>query len=258
MSKFDELVEQTLRNTASRLSGRQLTIAAVLLYLGGGLALPLGLRWPLLDVIAANFFFTALAGTLILAWIAPQIEAANRRHLLDWTTDLRRLEAEEFEWLMGEVFRRDGWKVRETGHQDRADGNIDLELTRDRQRMIAQCKRWESWQVPVEEIREFAGTLMREALPASAGIFVTLSDFTSQARAEAKKIGIALIDKYDLHDRIEKARRIEPCPICRKPMRLDYSSQGWWFHCVAGCPGKRDLGKDPGRAVEFLTQPPTT
>ncbi|MGD0115609.1 MAG: restriction endonuclease [Dehalococcoidia bacterium] len=234
-------------------------VALVLLfYVGVGLALPLALGFSALGIVIDNFFGTVLAGLVILSWLGAQLEAAHRRHLLDWTTDLRRLEAEEFEWLMGEVFRRDGWKVRETGHQDRADGNIDLELTRDRQRMIAQCKRWESWQVPVEEIREFAGTLMREALPAGAGIFVTLSDFTSQARAEAKKIGIALIDKYDLHDRIEKARRIEPCPVCRKPMRLDYSSQGWWFHCVAGCPGKRDLGKDPGRAVEFLTQPPTT
>jgi hypothetical protein len=110
----------------------------------------------------------------------------------------------------------------------------------------------------VHEVREFAGTLLRERLPSSAGTFVTLSDFTEQARAEAEKIGITLVDNRDLYSRIEKVRRAELCDICQKPMHLDHSSRGWWFHCVAGCPGKRDLGKDPGRAVELLTQPPST
>jgi ssDNA-binding Zn-finger/Zn-ribbon topoisomerase 1 len=98
---------------------------------------------------------------------------------------------------------------------------------------------------------------MREGLPGSAGIFVTLSDFTEQARLEAETIGITLIDKPDLHARIEKARRIDPCPVCAAPMVFDRSARGWWLRCVApNCSGKRDLSGDPGRAVEFLTQPP--
>ena len=123
--------------------------------------------------------------------------------------------------------------------------------------MIVQCKRWTSWQVGVKEVREFAGTLMRESLPPSAGIFVTLSDFGKQARAEAETIGITLIDNHDLYRRIEKVRRSELCPTCGKPMVLARSSHGWWLRCVAsGCQGKRDLGRDPGRAVDLLTQPP--
>jgi hypothetical protein len=240
------------------MSGYAVAALVLFFYAGVGLALPLALGLSALGIVIANFFGTMLAGLAILGWLGAQLEAAHRHHLVEWTTDLRLLTSEEFEWLVGEVFHREGWDVKETGRQDSADGNIDLELTRGGKRMIVQCKRWESWNVPVEEVREFAGTLMREALPASAGIFVTLSNFTRQARGEAEKIGITLIDNRDLHDRIDKVRRPELCPICQKPMVFDRSPYGWWFHCVAGCPGKRDLGKNAGRAVEFLTQPPST
>jgi len=260
MSKFDDLSERILR-AAGRLPGRAIVVFALLFYAGGGLALPLALNWSRLGLVEANFLSTMLAGLLIFAWVATQFEAGERRrqrrHLLEWTTDLRNLNGEEAEWLVGELFRREGWEVRETGSQERPDGNIDLRLTRGAERAIVQCKFWQRWRVGPKQIREFGGTLMREDLRGSAGIFVTIADIREEARAEARELGMTLIDKTELHSRIEKVRRAEPCPICQKPMRLDYSSQGWWFHCVAGCPGKRDLGKDPGRAVEFLTQPPS-
>src|SRR5258708_32926801 len=115
------------------------------------------------------------------------------------------------------MFRREGWTVCETGRSDGPDGNIDLELSRDGQRVIVQCKRWNSWSVGVDEIRGFAGTLMREGLNGSAGLYVTLSDFTEQARAEAQTIGLTLVDNRDLFARVEKTRRREPCPICQEP-----------------------------------------
>jgi len=257
MSRFDDFFERILWAAATRMSGRTAAAVAFLLYAGGGLTLPLALHWSVLNLVVANSLATMLAGLVILGWLVVQLQARDRRHLVEWTSDLRLLSGEEFEWLVGEVFRREGCEVRETGSQEDPDGNIDLELTRDGQRMIVQCKRWRSWQVGVREIREFAGTLMREGLLASGGIFVTLSDFKERARAEGEKIGITLVDNRDLYSRIEKVRRPEPCAICGKPMMLARSEFGWWFRCVSGgCPGKRDLGSDPGRAVDLLTQPP--
>src|SRR5208283_1220279 len=125
---------------------------------------------------------------------------------VEWTTELRHLNASEFEWLVGELFRREGWNVKETGHPDAPDGNIDLELARDGKRKIVQCKRWSAQLVGVDEIRGFGGTLLREHLPAEAGIFVTLSGFTEQARAEAQKAGFALLDGRQLYALMEKAR----------------------------------------------------
>ena len=46
------------------------------------------------------------------------------------TGDTSLLSAEEFEWLVGELFRREGWKVEETGRQESPDGSIDLDLVR--------------------------------------------------------------------------------------------------------------------------------
>jgi Restriction endonuclease len=241
----------------TRVSGRAVAAISLLLYLGVGLALPLGLRWSVPNLIAANFVGTTFAALVSVGWLVVQLQARDRRHLVEWTTDLRLLSAEEFEWLIGELFRREGWKVREVGRQDAPDGNIDLELTKGTQRQIVQCKRWTAWLVGVDEIRAFAGTLMREGLRGSDGVYVTLSDFTEQASGEARRIGVSLINNRDLYDRVEKVRRAERCPICQAPMLLDRSLRGWWFRCVTeGCSGKLDLGNDPARAIDLLTQPP--
>jgi restriction endonuclease Mrr len=145
-------------------------------------------------LVVANVWAATLAGLLGFFWFAIQVRAANARHLVEWTTDLRLLDSAEFEWLVGELFRREGWQVEEVGRRGTPDGNIDLELVRAGTRRIVQCKRWAAWLVGVDEIRSFAGTLMREGLPGSSGVYVTLSDFSPQARDEGKRIGLVLID----------------------------------------------------------------
>jgi HJR/Mrr/RecB family endonuclease len=254
MSNSDDPFERALLGMVSHIPGRIVAALALLLYPGAGLLLPLVLRWSLWGLVEANVLGTLFAAIVALGWLIVQLEARDRRHLVEWTTNLRLLNAEEFEWLVGELFRREGWNVAETGRRESADGNIDLVLTRGGLRRIVQCKRWSSWLVGVEEVREFAGTLMREGLRGSAGVFVTLSTFGEQARAEALALGLTIVDGRDLYRRVEKARRAEPCPACRAPMRLDRSPRGWWLHCVApGSRGKRDLGDEPGRALELLT-----
>jgi hypothetical protein len=256
VSRSDDLFERAVLSVVSRVSGRTVTALALLFYPGVALTLPLALHWPLAALVAVNVFGAVYAAVVGVGWLFIQATARDRRHLIEWTTNLRLLSSEEFEWLVGELFRREGWNVDETGRQDGPDGNIDLDLTRAGERKIVQCKRWGSWRVGVDEVRGFAGTLLREGLPGSAGMLVTLSDFTEQARSEARTIGLILVDKRDLNARIEKARRVEPCPVCQAAMVLDRSMRGWWLRCVApGCAGKRDLSGEPGRAVEFLTQP---
>jgi hypothetical protein len=128
-------------------------------------------------------------------------------------------------------------------------------MTRGKELAVVQCKRWTAMHVGVDQIRAFAGTLMREGLAANSGYFVTLSNFTEQAIAEAHELGIVLIDGIELYNRSEKLRRHEPCPNCTSPMILDRSVHGWWFRCtIAGCGGKRDLGSQPARALELLTE----
>jgi hypothetical protein len=249
--RYDRLILWIVKHVP----GRAIAALAGVSYLGLGLALPLILSWPALWIAVANLWGTVFAGSLLLGWLFVQIQARDRRHLLEWASDLRLLDGEEFEWLVGEVFRREGWTVVEHGRQDAPDGYIDLELIRGSERRLVQCKRWTVKWVGVDEIRQLVAALTREKLPTSAGIFVTLSRFNQHAVTEAGAAGLELIDNTDLFARVEKVRRPEPCENCRQPMLLDHSVHGWWFRCVTPkCGGKRHLDRDPGRAVALITE----
>jgi HJR/Mrr/RecB family endonuclease len=224
-------------------------------YAGIGLALPLATGASTALLIVLNVMGAAFALALTLAWLYPLVESRVRRHLLEWTTDLRRLEPDEFEWLVGELLRREGWDVEETGRQGAPDGNVDLRAHRGGRTVLVQCKRWNARLVGVDEVRKLAGTLMREGLPGDAGTLVTLSKFTDDAVAEAGKVGVTLVDKAELVRRIEQVREAEPCPKCGARMVLDRSPRGWWYRCPRfreGCDGKRGLDRDPGRVLELL------
>ena len=190
-----------LDDPLTRAVGRLPMTAALLLagavYAGVGLALPLALDAHGLQLISLNVLGVLSGLALILAWLFPLTQAVHRRHLLEWTTHLRLLSATEFEWLVGELLRREGWEVDETGREDAADGNVDLRIRKRDREMVVQCKRWTTNPVGVSEVRELAGTVAREQLPRGAGVLVTLSHFTGQAVAEAAQLELELVDNRD-------------------------------------------------------------
>lgn len=255
MIEPEDRLERFMLWVVTRFPPRAVAAIVAGFYPGIGLILPWLLGLPPLAFVSANLFGVVVAGTLVIMWLAVQIQARDRRHLLDWTADIRQLDAQEFEWFVGEIYRRDGWKVEFHGRQDTADGNIDLVLTRPGDRRLAQCKKWSVAQIGIDEIRKFAGTLTREKLPVTAGTFVTSSRFNQHAVAEAKSLGLELVDGPDLHRKAEAVRKTELCENGH-PMILDHSVHGWWFRClVEGCKGKRHLDKDAGRAIAMLTEP---
>jgi restriction endonuclease len=233
-------------------------------YGGLGLALPLLTDASTKLLISLNFMGAAFAWAITLAWLLPIVEGRLRRQLLEQTSGLRQLSAVEFEHLVGELLRREGWRVEELGRHGAPDGNVDLRVRRGSRVVLVQCKRWESRQVGVDEVRKLGGVLMRENLARGSGALYTSSDFTPTAIAEAKKIGIALIDRHELLARLEAVGATELlnrsadaylCPECATPMVLDHSPNGWWVRCPRfreGCRGKRDLDKDGRRALELL------
>ena len=255
MSRPLEAADNGVIWLVTHVPGRVVVLIGLVFYPVLGLVVPLALHWSLVWLIGVNGLGVVLAAVVSLGWLTAQVEAARRRHLVEWTTNLRLLNAEEFEWLVGETFRRQGWIVHETGRQGAPDGNVDLRLSRDGRRVIVQCKRWTAAHVGVDEIREFGGTLLREGMMGRDGIFVTLSDLNPAAVDEAKKLGIEWMNGAALYQRIDQVRTSEPCEICGKPMLLDRSQRGWWFRCTTpGCRGKKDLATEPGRAVELLTR----
>jgi hypothetical protein len=230
-----------------------------------GVALPVLLGVDTVWLVSFNTEGAIFAALILFARLFPVIEARLRRLQLEQTTDLRRLSAREFEELVGELLRLEGWNVTETGGHGEADGNVDLRIGRGSERRIVQCKRWTAWSVGVDEIRKLGGTLLREGLSGSDGMLVTSADFYPSAIAEAKKIGIELVNGKALAARLDKVGGSAllnssmgsawPCPRCATPMVLARSSHGWWLRCpefAAGCRGKHDLGEDSRLAVERL------
>lgn len=252
---FLDWLDAVIARFVRRVSARTVAIVSLAFYPCFGLLLPLAADVDRSWFVTINLVGVGGAAAISVGWLFAQIELKDRRHLLEWTTDIRHLSAEEFEWLVGELFRREGWTVTETGSQDRGDGNVDLILTKGDERRLVQCKRWTSVPVGINEIRAFAGTLRREN--ASSGVFVTFSRFNEHAQREADAARVELMDGRELYHRIERVRRPEPCPTCDRPMILDRSQHGWWFRCIAdNCAGKRNLDREPALAVELLTRPP--
>jgi Restriction endonuclease len=261
------LLDDWLTRAVGALPLNAALVLAGVVYGGLGLALPLLVHADAALLIGCNVIGVSLGWVVTLAWIFPASEARLRRQLLEQTSDLRRLSAAEFELLVGELLRLEGWDVEEAGRHGEPDGNVDLRLRRGNRTMLVQCKRWDSRQVNVDEVRKLAGTLLREGLAGKNGMLVTLSSFTTAAVAEAKQIGITLVGGNELLRRLETGRTSDvsvdtpaerpryACPNCAKPMVLAQSPYGWWIRCpdyASGCNGKHDLGTDPRRALETL------
>lgn len=105
--------------------------------------------------------------------------------------DIRKLSWQQFETIIGEAFRRLGYRVMENGGGG-ADGGVDLVLDREGQRFFVQCKQWKVLKVGVKPIRELAGVMSAKGV--RDGFFVTSGTYTNEAREFAEEAGIALVD----------------------------------------------------------------
>jgi restriction system protein len=121
--------------------------------------------------------------------------------------DIRTLSWRQFESLVGEGFRRRGYRVLENA-RDGADGGIDLVLRNGADSFLVQCKQWKTSKVGVRPIRELLGVIT--ARGAAGGFFVTSGTYTEAARHFAKQTSIELIDGPALEEIVLDARRPEP------------------------------------------------
>jgi len=159
---------------------------------------------------------TILAWTLLgICWVAAFASFIARRQrgrLLETQTGLDSLRAmnwRQFEMLVGEAFRRQGYRIEETGLGG-ADGGIDLRLNKNGKRTLVQCKQWRSQRVDVKVVREMYGLLAHHG--ADAVKIVAICDFTPDARRFAQGKPIELIHGQALLTMIREARSTAPTP----------------------------------------------
>ena len=174
---------------------------------------------------------------------------------------LRQLPWKRFEDLLGEVYRRQGYKVEETLGGG-ADGGVDLILGRDGKVTLVQCKRWNGAPVGVRRVRELYGVLHDRG--ASTAKVVATTSFTPDALAFAKGKPIELVDSIELLQLIRNVQKsgkiIAPpaqverdhltpdCPRCCSAMVVREAKRGanagsefWGCLNYPKCHGTRNL-----------------
>ena len=109
----------------------------------------------------------------------------------------------EFELLVGEAFRLQGYRVAELGGSG-PDGGIDLVLTKGSEKFLVQCKQWKAFKVSVTVVRELYGVMAAKG--AAGGFVVTSGRFTEDATAFASGRNIKLIDGPQLHRLIRQVQ----------------------------------------------------
>ncbi len=109
----------------------------------------------------------------------------------------------EFEMLVGEAFRLQGYRVTETGGAG-PDGGIDLVLGQGSEKFLVQCKQWKAFKVSVTVVRELYGVMAAKG--AAGGFVVTSGRFTEDATEFAAGRNITLIDGPRLHGLLAQAK----------------------------------------------------
>jgi len=209
-----------------------------------------------------------LSGAAVSAW--------RRRERKQLTGNVARSDAadaldgmswQQFERLVGEGFRLQGYRAVETGGGG-ADGGIDLVLSKDGEKYLVQCKQWRAFRVGVDVVRELYGVMA--ARGAAGGFVVTSGRFTEEARKFAEGRNVQLIDGTRLRALIKQAAGtpqpgaampavsapgvVAPaataptCPVCAKAMILRTAKRGanagrefWGCSGYPSCKGTRPI-----------------
>ncbi len=109
----------------------------------------------------------------------------------------------EFEMLVGQAFRQQGYTVEETGAAG-PDGGVDLVLRKGSERFLVQCKQWRALKVGVTTVRELYGVMAAQG--AAGGFVVTSGRFTQEAVAFGGGRNIELIDGNRLQRMIQNTK----------------------------------------------------
>ena len=150
---------------------------------------------PLIGLVGAAMSFFRRRQRAALVADVEQATSANALDGMSWR---------EFEILVGEAYRLQGYQVTETGGGG-ADGGIDLTLTKGNEKFLVQCKQWKAFKVGVEVVRELYGVMAANG--ATGGFVVTSGRFTGDAKAFADGRNVQLVDGPKLFAMVKQAKQ---------------------------------------------------
>lgn len=159
-----------------------------------------------LKPVITAFFLMIVQFACFGASLLSAIATIKRKHTFASAKDIESIRAmswREFETLIAETYRRQGFTVEETGGGG-ADGGIDLILRGKGQKAIVQCKQWRTYRVGVKVVREMYGVMTHEK--ADRVVIVSSGTYTKEAQDFAKGKPILLIDGQDLAQYIREIK----------------------------------------------------
>ncbi|MGO9022499.1 MAG: restriction endonuclease [Syntrophobacteraceae bacterium] len=191
----------------------------------------------------AHVLAPTLAGILLLPAAVSAINSWRKGRLLEkqkGVGSIRSISWREFEELVGEAYRRKGYRVTETGGGG-PDGGVDLILRKNGEHILVQCKNWRMDKIGVKVVRELYGVVGAEG--ASGGVVICSGEFTQEARDFARGKPIELIEGTALARMVEEVKKkpssvnVNPiisgaqpldniCPLCGGKMVLRTARKG--------------------------------
>lgn len=184
---------------------------------------------PVFQAFAANAqqFSGWVAALFVLTASISAFHSWRKGELLESQTSVKSfqdLSWKEFEYLVGEAYRRKGYSVVENASYGPDDG-IDLVLSKNSEVTLVQCKNWKSGKVGVSVVREHYGIVTAKS--ADKGIIVCSGEFSDEAKSFAAKTGIELLGGGALRKLIASVQKSgkahvsnndTTCPICGSHM----------------------------------------
>ena len=167
---------------------------------------------PYLKGLATGMPHVAPMLALVLLVPAPisAFNAWRKRKLLDTQKSvdtIRDLSWREFEQLVGEAYRREGYQVIEN-NRGGADGGVDIRLKKDGALHLIQCKQWKSQKIGVKVVRELYGVMTAEG--ATSATVVCSGMYTQEAKNFATGKNIDLVDGSQLEAMIRQVQTVQP------------------------------------------------
>lgn len=143
----------------------------------------------------------------------------------EWSINvIKSLDWKRFEGLCVAYFQATGRKAEITGTG--ADGGVDIILYRSKSPEkvlgVVQCKAWGSRRVGVKDIRELLGVMTDRQCP--LGVFITSSEFTSDAQDFAKGHRIKLLTGFQMLNLITRFSPAVQASILEKITQGDYKT----------------------------------
>jgi restriction system protein len=182
--------------------------AGIVLGLTSYVAVRYGLGWCMstfggpigqeLGSTLAEGAYAPIAWLLLSAcWLAALVsflDSRRRRHLMGMQNGpgiLRAMDWRQFEMLMTDAFRRQGYRVSGTGLGG-VDGGYDFILHKDGLMTLVQCRQWRTNLVDVKFVREMYGLLVHHH--ADAVKIIAIGNYTDDAQRFVNGKPIELIN----------------------------------------------------------------